>query len=114
MASAINKNEGRHGPVETATPHGDRGSSRFIQRDMIALLLDESNFRNRLYGREGRHSALLVTDIILAGKMNEIELARLTRFSDHALRVVVIPGQQPRAMMPDGVTFQAKPVPPAT
>jgi DNA-binding LytR/AlgR family response regulator len=48
---------------------------------------------------------VLVTDIDLTGKMNGMELARLARIYDPMLRVVVISGQHPAAVLPEGVTF---------
>ena len=93
-----------------------------IQRDMIALLLDESDFQviqcedaeTASLALKARHPVLLITDVNLAGRMNGIELARLARTNNPALRVVVISGQQPMSALPEGVTFLAKPVYPTT
>ncbi len=93
-----------------------------IQRDMIALLLEESHFQviqcedaeTASLALKMRHPALLVTDVNLAGRMNGIELARYARDINPALRVVVISGQQPMTALPDGVTFLEKPVYPTT
>ncbi|TPQ41337.1 hypothetical protein C2U70_03235 [Bradyrhizobium guangdongense] len=92
-----------------------------IQRDMIALLLEESNFQvircedaeTAALALKMRHPVLLVTDVSLAGRMDGIELARLARMTNPALRVVVISGQAPMTALPDGVTFLAKPVYPS-
>jgi DNA-binding NtrC family response regulator len=69
-----------------------------IQRDMIALLLEESDFQviqcedaeTASLALKARHPSLLITDIKLTGKMNGIELAHFARMMDPALRVVVI------------------------
>jgi DNA-binding response OmpR family regulator len=90
----------------------------FIQRDMIALLLEESDFdviqcedaETALLAIKARHPSLLITDIGLTGKMNGIELAHLARSNDSMLRVVVISGQPLSDALPDGVTFFSKPV----
>ena len=89
-----------------------------IQRDMIALLLEESDFtvikcedaETASLALKARHPSLLVTDIKLTGKMNGLELAHLARMNDPMVRVVVISGQHPAAVLPEGVTFLSKPV----
>jgi two-component system, cell cycle response regulator CpdR len=89
-----------------------------IQREMIALLLEQSDFsviqcedaETASLALKTCHPFLLVTDVSLTGKMNGIELAHLARMNDPMLRVVVISGQQPAAVLPDGVTFLSKPV----
>jgi DNA-binding NtrC family response regulator len=93
-----------------------------LQRDMIVLLLEESDFNviqcedaeTASLALKARHPCLLITDVKLAGKMNGIELAQLARKNDPALRVVVISGQQAASVLPDGVTFLSKPVHPTT
>src|SRR5262245_47650580 len=89
-----------------------------IQRDMIALLLEESGFNviqcedadTAPLAVKTRRPSLLVTDVNLAGKMNGAELAQSARISNPALRVVVISGQPLTSPLPDGVTFFLKPV----
>jgi two-component system, cell cycle response regulator CpdR len=89
-----------------------------IQREMITLLLQESDFsviqcedaETASLALKTRHPCLLVTDVGLTGKMDGIELAHLARMNDPMLRVVVISGQCPAAVLPDGVTFLQKPV----
>ena len=89
-----------------------------IQRDMIALLLEESDFtvikcedaETASLALKARHPSLLVTDIKLTGKMNGLELAHLARMNDPMVRVVVISGHRPATALPDGVTFLSKPV----
>lgn len=89
-----------------------------IQRDMIALLLEESDYKviqcedaeTASLALKACHPRLLITDIKLAGKMNGMELAQLARTKDPELRVVVISGEPPAGDLPEGVTFFAKPV----
>jgi len=93
-----------------------------IQRDMIALLLEESDFdviqcedaETASAALRARHPALLITDINLTGRMNGIELAHLARQSDPKMRVVVISGKPPAGTLPEGVAFFAKPFYPTT
>ena len=89
-----------------------------IQRDMIALLLEESDFNviqcedaeTALLAITARRTCLLVTDVGLAGRMDGVELARRARSLDRAMRVVVISGRPPQTEMPDDIAFYAKPV----
>ena len=89
-----------------------------IQRNMISLLLEESDFtviqcedaETASLALKARHPSLLVTDIKLSGKMNGLELAYLARMNDPMVRVVVISGHRPETALPDGVTFLSKPV----
>ena len=91
-----------------------------IQRDMIALLLEESDFtviqcedaETASLALKVRHPALLVADINLTGKMNGLQLAHLARMNDPMVRIVVISGHRPATALPHGVTFLAKPVSP--
>ncbi len=89
-----------------------------IQREMIALLLEESEF-NVIQCEDAetaslvvtaRHPSLLITDVNLSGRMNGMELAHLARMKDPALRIVVISGRHPPSAPPEGVTFLSKPV----
>ena len=89
-----------------------------IQRNMIALLLEESDFtvvqcedaETASLALKARHPSLLVTDIKLSGRMDGLELAYLARMNDPVMRVVVISGHPPATALPDGVTFLPKPV----
>ena len=93
-----------------------------IQRDMLTLLLEESDFNviqcedaeTASMALKARHPSLLITDINLTGKMNGIELAHLARQSDPNMRVVVISGKPPATELPEGVKFFAKPFYPTT
>lgn len=93
-----------------------------IQRDMIALLLEEGHFdviqcedaETAALAVKMRHPALVVTDVKLTGKMSGIELARLALDCDPGVRVMVISGLPLVGALPDGVKFFPKPVyPPA-
>ncbi|QOZ29239.1 response regulator [Bradyrhizobium sp. CCBAU 51753] len=93
-----------------------------IQRDMIALLLEESHFdviqcedaETAALAVKMRHPALVITDIGLTGKMNGIELAQYALDCDRKVRVMVISGQRPSGALPDGVKFFEKPIYPVT
>jgi two-component system cell cycle response regulator CpdR len=88
-----------------------------IQREMIALLLDETDYdviqcedaQTAELALKNRHPALLVTDINLVGEMTGIELVELAREVDPSLRVIVMSARLPARALPDGVTFFAKP-----
>ncbi|GKQ51360.1 response regulator [Bradyrhizobium sp. Ce-3] len=89
-----------------------------IQRDMIALLLEQGHFdviqcedaETAALAIMRRHPSLVVTDIKLTGKMDGIELAYLAVNCDPGVRVLVISGRPPAAVLPDGVKFFEKPV----
>ena len=89
-----------------------------IQRDMIAFVLEESDFtviqcddaETASLALKARHPSLLVADINLTGKMNGLELAHLARINNPKVRIVVISGHPPASALPDGVTFLSKPV----
>ena len=89
-----------------------------IQRDMIAVVLEESDFtvihcedaETASLALKARHPSLLVADINLTGKMNGLQLAHLARMNDPMVRIVVISGHPPASALPDGVTFLSKPV----
>jgi len=88
-----------------------------IQREMIALLLDETDY-NVIQCEDAEtaelvlknlHPALLVTDVTLVGQMTGIELVERGREINPDLRVIVMSGRPPARDLPDGVTFFAKP-----
>ena len=93
-----------------------------LQRDMIAMLLEESNFDVVQYrdaetaslAIKTRHPSFLVTDLNLAGAMDGLELARLAREQNPHIRVIVISGAPRPSSLPEGVTFYSKPVYPIT
>ena len=82
-----------------------------IQRDMIALLLEESDFdviqcedaETASLAIKMRHPSFLITDISLSGKMDGVELAMLAHRQYPNMRVIVISGQAPASALPDGV-----------
>jgi two-component system cell cycle response regulator CpdR len=88
-----------------------------IQREMIALLLDETDYNviqcedaeTAELALKNLHPALLVTDVTLVGQMTGIELVERGREINPDLRVIVMSGRPPARDLPDGVTFFAKP-----
>jgi two-component system, cell cycle response regulator CpdR len=90
-----------------------------IQRQMIALLLEETSYdviqcedAETAELALSRHPALLITDISLVGAMTGIELVERAREIDPAPRVIVMSGRPLAQALPDGVTFFAKPFSP--
>ena len=88
-----------------------------IQREMIALLLEETDYdviqcedaETAELALKSRDPALLVTDISLVGAMTGLDLVECARRVDPALRVIVMSSRPPAHALPDGVTFFAKP-----
>jgi two-component system cell cycle response regulator CpdR len=88
-----------------------------IQREMIALLLQETDYdviqcedaETAELALKSRHPVLLVTDITLVGEMTGIELVECALRVDPSVRVIVMSGKPPARALPDGVTFFAKP-----
>ena len=90
-----------------------------MQRDMISMLLEESEYEVFLcetaeeallvLDRKGRKLALLLTDVNLAGPMSGMELAEIARSRHPLLDVIVTSGQPLRRRVPDGIKFWAKP-----
>jgi DNA-binding response OmpR family regulator len=88
-----------------------------IQREMITLLLEETDYdviqcedaETAELALKNRHPALLVTDVGLVGAMTGIELVESARHINPSLRVIVMSGRPPARALPDGVTFFAKP-----
>ncbi len=89
-----------------------------IQREIIALLLQETNYdviqcedaETAELALKNRHPAVLITDVSLVGHMTGIELAHLARQSDPALRIIIMSANPPSTALPDHVTFFSKPV----
>ena len=89
------------------------------QREMIALLLQESDF-DVIQCEDAetaalalkRHPALLVTDVNLAGHMDGIELTHITRRTDPNVHVIVVSSIPPASALPDGTVFFPKPIHP--
>jgi DNA-binding response OmpR family regulator len=88
-----------------------------IQREMIALLLEETDYNvircedaeTAELALKNRHPAVLITDVSLVGPMTGIELAHRARESDPSLCIIVMSGKPPSSALPDDVTFFAKP-----
>jgi two-component system cell cycle response regulator CpdR len=88
-----------------------------IQREMIALLLEETHFdviqcedaETAELALKNRHPALLVTDVTLVGEMTGIDLVERAREGNPGMRVIVMSGRPPARALPDGVTFFSKP-----
>jgi DNA-binding response OmpR family regulator len=89
-----------------------------IQREMIVLLLEETNYdviqcedaETAELALKSRHPAVLITDVSLVGAMTGIELAHLARQSDPTLCIIIMSGKPPTTALPDHVTFFSKPV----
>ncbi|WJR77457.1 response regulator [Bradyrhizobium sp. NP1] len=90
------------------------------QRDMMSLLLEESDYdviqcesaeaaALVLEKDDGGAVLLLITDVNLAGRMSGVELAFLARERHPALDVVVTSGRPLAEKLPDGTKFWAKP-----
>ena len=90
-----------------------------IQREMLALLLEESEYdvvqcesaeaAELVLDRIGSTLSLLMTDVNLAGRMSGAELAAIARSRHPSLDVVVTSGKPLNGSLPDGVKFWAKP-----
>jgi len=88
-----------------------------VQREMIALLLEETDYdviqcedaETAELALKNRHPALLVTDISLVGAMTGLELVELAQQVSPSPRVIVMSGRPPARALPEGVTFFAKP-----
>ncbi|WP_426412562.1 response regulator [Bradyrhizobium ganzhouense] len=89
-----------------------------IQREMLALLLQERNFEvlqcedaeTAALALKARHPALIVTDISLVGKMDGVDLAYFAQQQDANVRIIVISGRPLPRPLPPGATFFTKPV----
>jgi len=90
-----------------------------MQRDMICLLLEESEVdviecesaeaAELVLERAGDSLALLLTDVQLAGNMDGVELAHIARRYNPEMGVIVTSGKPLHQELPDGVKFWAKP-----
>ena len=71
-----------------------------IQREMLALLLEQRNFdvlqcedaETAALALKVKHPALIVTDINLVGKMDGVDLAHFARQQNADVRIIVISG----------------------
>ena len=90
-----------------------------IQREMIGLLLEESDFdviecesaeaAELVLQRRAGSLSLMMTDVSLAGLMNGVELAHIAKRCNPALDVIVTSGRPLRQPLPDGASFWPKP-----
>ena len=90
-----------------------------MQREMISLLLEESDFdviecesaeaAELVLERAGDSLVMMMTDVQLAGSMNGVELAYIARKYNPAIGVIVTSGRPLHQALPDGVQFWAKP-----
>jgi two-component system, cell cycle response regulator CpdR len=90
-----------------------------MQREMIGLLLQESDFdviecdsaeaAEEVLQRVADSLALLMTDVNLAGPMDGVELAHVARKYNPELEVIVTSGKPLRRDLPEGAKFWAKP-----
>src|SRR3954452_16955347 len=90
-----------------------------MQRAMISLLLEESDFgviecesaeaAELVLQRHVPGLMLMMTDVQLAGHMNGVELAYVAKKFNPDLDVIVTSGKPLRQRLPDGAQFWAKP-----
>ena len=90
-----------------------------MQREMIALLLEESHFdviecesaeaAEAVLRRIGRELALVMTDVSLAGAMDGVSLAYIARRYNPKLDVIVTSGSPLPRPLPKGVQYWSKP-----
>ena len=90
-----------------------------MQRDMICLLLEESDVdviecesaeaAELVLERAADNLVLLMTDVQLAGNMDGVELAHIARRYNPDMGVIVTSGKPLHQELPDGVKFWAKP-----
>jgi two-component system cell cycle response regulator CpdR len=89
------------------------------QRQMIALLLEESDYdviqcesaeaAELVLDKYSQGLALLMTNVNLAGRMSGVELAHIARQRNPMLEVVVSSGRRLAQPLPEGVKFWPKP-----
>jgi CheY-like chemotaxis protein len=90
-----------------------------MQREMIALLLEESHFdviecesaeaAEVVLRRIGRELALIMTDVSLAGTMDGVSLAHIARRYNPELDVIVTSGSPLPRPLPRGARYWSKP-----
>jgi len=89
------------------------------QREMISLLLEESDYdviscesaeaAEAVLKRTGGRLVLLMTDVQLAGPMNGVELAHIAKQRNPHLNVVVTSGRPLSQPLPQDAKFWSKP-----
>jgi len=90
-----------------------------MQREMIALLLEESHFdviecesaeaAEVVLRQVGADLALVMTDVSLAGTMNGVALAHVARRCNPELEIIVTSGSPLPGPLPEGVAYWHKP-----
>ena len=90
-----------------------------MQREMIGLLLEESDFdviacesaeaAELVLQDAGGSVVLMMTDVELAGHMTGVELAYVARKYNPDLEIIVTSGKPLRQKLPDGALFWPKP-----
>jgi two-component system cell cycle response regulator CpdR len=90
-----------------------------MQREMICLLLEESDFdviqcesaeaAELVLQRHPENLVLLMTDVQLAGNMNGAELAHVAKACNPDIDVIVTSGNPLRHVLPEGAQFWKKP-----
>ena len=90
-----------------------------MQREMICLLLEESDFEviecesaeaaELVLERRPENLVLLMTDVQLAGNMNGAELAHVAKKCNPDIDVIVTSGKPLHHALPEGVQFWKKP-----
>ncbi|MGN1286762.1 MAG: response regulator [Bradyrhizobium sp.] len=90
-----------------------------MQREMIELLLEESEFdviacesaeaAELVLRRNGDNVVLMLTDVELAGNMTGVELAHVAKKYKPDLDVIVTSGKPLRQRLPEGTLFWSKP-----
>ncbi|MES5487825.1 response regulator [Bradyrhizobium sp. INPA03-11B] len=90
-----------------------------MQREMIGLLLEESEFdviscesaeaAELVLQGNGDNVVLMMTDVELAGNMTGVELAHVAKKYKPDLDVIVTSGKPLRQRLPEGTMFWSKP-----
>jgi CheY-like chemotaxis protein len=90
-----------------------------MQRDMICLLLEESDVdviecasaeaAALVLEQAGAEVALMMTDVNLAGHMDGVELAHIARKYNPEMGVIVTSAMPLHQELPEGVRFWSKP-----
>jgi DNA-binding NtrC family response regulator len=90
-----------------------------MQREMIALLLEESHFdviecesaeaAEAVLRRIAGELSLVMTDVSLAGSMNGVALAYVAKRYNPELDVIVTSGEPLLEPLPEGVAYWSKP-----
>jgi CheY-like chemotaxis protein len=93
-----------------------------VQREMIGLLLEESDFdviacesaeaAELVLQRNGNSLDLMMTDVNLAGTMDGVALAHIARRCNPDIDVIVTSGKPLPQPLPSGAKFWSKPFAP--